>query len=97
MPYYVLTGGRGTLATHVTSLLDVRATAGYDSMRYTAYDHGDSPGTDAQRLYGGGIGFRIGDRKRILLQVEFIERKSDRERRREYKNHRIFATLTWGA
>lgn len=97
VPYYVLTGGRGTLATHLTSLFEVRATAGYDSMRYTAYDHADSPGTDAQRLYGGGIGFRIGDRKRLLLQVEFIERNSDRDRLREFTNHRIFGTFTWGA
>jgi hypothetical protein len=97
LPYYVLTGGRGTLATQLTSIFDVRGTVGYDRMRYQAYNGGDSPGSDRQRVYGGGIGFRIGDRKRLLLQVEFIERNSDRDRQREYTNQRIFGTFTWGA
>lgn len=97
LPYYVLTGVRGTLATQLTNLLDFRLTAGHDRMRYRAYSGGDSPGTDRQAVYGGGLGFRVGDRKRVVIQAELIERDSTRDRIREFKNHRIFGTLTWGA
>ena len=97
LPYYVLTGGRGTLATQLTGLLDFRLTAGLDRMSYRAYGGGASPGTDRQRLYGGGVGFRVGDRKRIVIQAEFLERNSSRGHLREFENHRIFGSLTWGA
>ena len=97
LPYYVLTGARVTLATQLNDLLDVRMTAGQDNMRYSAFTGGDSPGTDRLKVYGGGIGFRIGDRKRFVIQAEFTERDSDRDALRGYKNHRVFGTLTWGA
>jgi hypothetical protein len=97
LPYYVLTGGRATLATQLNEFLDVRLTGGQDNMRYSAFDGGDSPGTDRLKVYGGGIGFRIGDRKRFVIQAEFTERDSDRDALRGYKNHRVFGTLTWGA
>ena len=97
LPYYVLTGVRGTVATQLTNLLDFRVTAGQERMRYEAYADAGSPGTDRQRVLGGGIGFRIGDRKRLVVHAEFIERDSSRDRLREFTNHRIFGTLTWGA
>ena len=97
LPYYVLTGVRGTVATQLTSLLDFRVTAGHDRLRYRAYDGAESPGTDRQGLFGGGIGFRVGDRKRIVIQAEFVERHSTRDRLREFENHRIFGSLIWGA
>ena len=97
LPYYVLTGVRATLATQLTNLLDVRVTGGHEGMRYRAYDGGVSPGTDRQRVVGGGIGVRIGDRKRVVIQAELIERDSSRAHTREFENHRIFGSLTWGA
>lgn len=97
LPYYVLTGVRGTLSTQLTNLLDFRVTAGQERMRYEAYADAGSPGTDRQRVLGGGIGFRIGDRKRLVIQAEFTERDSPRDRLREFTNHRIFGTVTWGA
>ena len=97
LPYYVLTGARGTLATQLTGLLDFRLTAGHDRMSYRAYDGADSPGTDRQRLFGGGVGIRIGDRKRIVIQAEFLERNSSRGHLREFEKHRIFGSLSWGA
>ena len=93
----MLTGVRGTLSTQLTNLLDFRVTAGQERMRYEAYGDAGSPGTDRQRVLGGGIGFRIGDRKRLVIQAEFIERDSPRDRLREFTNHRIFGTVTWGA
>lgn len=97
LPYYVLTGGRATVATQLTNLLDFRLAAGHDRMHYRAYEGGESPGTDRLRVYGGGVGFRVGDQKRLVIQAEFIQRTSTRDHIREFKNHRIFGTLTWGA
>ena len=97
LPYYVLTGARVTLATQLNDLLDVRLIGGQDNMRYSAFDGGASPGTDRLKVYGGGVGFRIGDRKRFVIQAEFTERDSGRDALRGYKNHRVFGTLTWGA
>lgn len=97
VPYYILTGGRATLIARLSELIDVRATAGHDRMRYRAFEDGVTPGTDRQTVYGGGIGFLIGDRKRFIIQAERAERHSGRDILRDYRNHRIFGTLSWGA
>jgi hypothetical protein len=47
--------------------------------------------------YGGGLGYRVGQRARVILDMEFIRRISTRDLSREYRNHRIVASLTWGA
>ena len=96
LPYYVLTGGRATLAAQLSDRFDLRATAGRDRMDYRAFAGEPNPGADTMDLYGGGIGFHLGDRTRLVLQTEFIDRSSGRDRAREFSNRRIFATLTWG-
>ena len=55
------------------------------------------PGSDFLTSYGGGIGRRLGDRVRVVLDLERIQRTSDRDATREYTNQRIAASLTWGA
>ncbi|HVL67935.1 MAG TPA: outer membrane beta-barrel protein [Vicinamibacterales bacterium] len=97
LPYYVMTGGRVTLATQVTNLVDLRATAGRDRLDYRAFGDGESRGADILEVYGGGVGLRIGERRRLVVQSEFTRRRSERSDEREFRNHRIFATLTWGA
>jgi hypothetical protein len=47
--------------------------------------------------YGAGVGYRVGQRARIVVDVEFLHRTSTRDLSREYRNHRIGASLTWGA
>ena len=96
LPYYVLTGGRGTLATQLNNWLDVRITGGQDRMNYRGFD-GTDEGIDRLTVYGAGLGFRLGDRRRFVIQTEFTERTSGRDALRGYKNHRVFGTLTWGA
>ena len=96
LPVYVLTGGRATLAAQLTDRFDVRVTAGRDRMDYRAFAGEPDPGADTMNLYGGGIGFYIGDRARLVLQTEFTDRASGRDRAREFSNRRIFATMTWG-
>jgi hypothetical protein len=97
LPYYVVTGGRGTLAMQTVAALDLRATAGRESMDYRALVGGASPGIDRVTLYGGGFGYRIAERIRIVVEVEFWRRASDRDQAREYRNRRIVTSLNWGA
>lgn len=96
LPFYVLTGGRATLAVQTTDRFDIRVTAGHDRMKYRAFAGQEDPDADTMALYGGGIGFYIGDKTRLVLQAEFTDRASGRDRTREFSNRRIFATMTWG-
>jgi hypothetical protein len=97
LPYYVLTGGRGTLAVQTFSALDVRVTAGRESMDYRALADEPSPGKDRATVYGGGLGYRIANRVRVVLEMEFWHRTSEREDEREYRNKRIVMSVNWGA
>lgn len=97
VPYYLVTGGRGTLAAQAFGQLELRILGGRESMAYRGGVAATVPGTDRLTSYGGGVGYRIGDRARVVVDVEFIHRLSDRDPSREYRNHRIAASLTWGA
>jgi hypothetical protein len=97
LPYYIRSGGRGTLATQVVGGLDVRVTGGREAMRYRALTGEASPGRDTVDVYGGGFGYRIASRIQFTLMAEYTRRRSTWDSNREYENNRIFATLNWGA
>jgi hypothetical protein len=97
LPYYVLSGIRGTLTVVLAGGFDVRATGGRESMDYRAFDGAPGPGTDRVILYGGGFGYRLSDAAHVVVQAEFLDRRSARDAAREYRNDRVFASLTWGA
>jgi hypothetical protein len=97
VPYYLTTGGRATITTLLGGGIEVRATGGVESMDYRAFAGEAAPGRDRLFVYGAGGGLRIAERMRLLVEVEFVERTSARDPSREYENHRIFATLNWGA
>lgn len=97
LPYYIVSGGRATLAVQTAAALDVRFTAGRESMNYRALAGATSPGTDLQTVYGAGVGYRIAERLRLVLEAEFTHRTSERDESREYRNKRLVTTLNWGA
>jgi hypothetical protein len=102
--YYVGTGGALTWTLSVVGPIDVRATAGRFRMNYRSDGGsstgltagGEQAGLDQTTSYGGGIGYRFGQRARLGLNVDWSRRASDRSVDRAYRNHRIFAGLTWG-
>ena len=96
-PYYVISGGRATLASQVLGPLDVRITGGREVMHYRGLAGQASPGHDTVDIYGGGIGYRLAERVHFSLVAEYRSRHSTRDASREYDNNRIFATLNWGA
>lgn len=96
VPYYVISGGRMTIASQVAGGFDVRVTGGREVMDYRGFAGEDSPGRDMVNLYGGGLGYRIADGLRLAVLAEYRSRRSTRDVNREFDNNRIFATLTWG-
>ena len=97
LPYYVQTGARLSAAAQVSDWTDLRLSFGRDQMKYRAFGGRDVPGDDSLRIIGAGMGFLLGDRQRLVIQAEFTRRHSTRDRTREFRNTRVFATLTLGA
>lgn len=97
LPYYLVTGIRATLAAQTVGVLELRALGGRESMNYRGGGAGVPIGDDLMISYGAGAGYRVGQRARIVVDLEFLHRTSPRDLSREYRNHRIAASLTWGA
>lgn len=98
-PYYLATGGTVTVTTQLVGPFDVRATGTRQLLEYrsnqTTLGEVD-PGDDTATIYGFGAGYRIRDRLRLGINAEWSRRKSQISPDREYRNRRIFASLTWG-
>ena len=92
--YYVGTGGNVTWTLSVVGPIDVRGTAGRYMMDYGRV--AAQAGVDTTTTYGGGVGYRFTNRARLGVNAEWSRRESDRSAERGYRNHRIFAGLTWG-
>jgi hypothetical protein len=97
LPYYLVTAVRATLAAQTIGLLELRVLGGRESMDYRGAGDAAAPGPDRLTSYGAGVGYRVGERARIVVDLEHMHRSSVRDLSREYDNHRIVASLTWGA
>lgn len=93
-PYYLGTGGTLTWTTAIAGPFDVRGTAGRYLMDYKT--GGALTGSDKTTVYGVGLGYRFANRARIGVNTDWSRRDSNRSAQRDYRNHRIFAGLTWG-
>jgi putative beta-barrel porin BBP2 len=94
-PYYVGNGGRITWTSLVAGPFDVQGTIGRTLMYYRG--EGAGAGTDYSTTYGGGTGYRFPGHARLGVNAEWVARDSNRSPDREYRNRRIFASLTWGS
>jgi hypothetical protein len=92
--YYVGTGGTVTWTMSVVGPFDVRGVAGRFLMDYRGA--GAQAGQDTSVQYGGGVGYRFGNRARLGINADWSHRDSTSSVERVYHNHRIFAGLTWG-
>ncbi len=92
--YYVGTGGTMTWTLLVVGPIDVRGSVGHVLMDYGRV--AAQAGSDSTTTYGGGIGYRFSNRARLGINAEWSRRDSNRSAERGYRNHRIFAGLTWG-
>jgi hypothetical protein len=96
LPYYLLSAARATLGIRTVGSLELCVTGGRESLKYRALNTGDAPGSDRQIVYGGGIGHRVAERVRVVVDAEFTKRLSALDAAREYRNHRIMASVSWG-
>ncbi len=92
--YYLGTGATLTYTVLLAGPIDVRGTGARHRMDYTI--SGVPAGLDVLTVYGGGVGYRFSERARFGVNVEWSRRDSDRDIERTYRNHRLFAGLTWG-
>jgi hypothetical protein len=98
-PYYLATGGTVTVTTQLVGPFDVRATGTRQLLEYRSNQttmREANPGDDTATSYGFGAGYRIRERLRLGINAEWFRRQSDLATDREYRNRRIFASLTWG-
>lgn len=98
-PYYLATGGTVTVTTHLVGPFDVRATGTRQLLAYRerrGLPLGERAGDDTMSGYGGGVGYRFRAQVRVGFNAEWSRRDSQRSLDRQYRNRRIFASLTWG-
>jgi hypothetical protein len=93
-PYYLGTGGSLTWTWLLIGPVDVRGTGGRNYMDYRSGV--GTPGNETTTRYGGGFGYRFSNRARIGINAEWSRRQSTKAAVRDYRNHRIFAGLSWG-
>jgi hypothetical protein len=89
--YYVGTGGTVTWTWLLIGPLDLQGTAGRHLMDYRQGD-----GDDVATTYGFGAGYRFSERGRVGVNIHWQRRDSNTSAEREFRNHRIFAGLSWG-
>lgn len=96
-PYYITTGGTATLTTQIAGPFDIRLTGTRQVLDYShSMNAVNGSSDDSYAAYGGGVGYRARPLLRIGLNVETAHRASDRAADREFRNDRVFATVTWG-
>lgn len=96
-PFYLLTLLRVTLTQRIAGPLDVQGTIGHQRFAYRDYSGAEeSTRADSFRVYGGGIGFRLGETARLGLNIEDSRRRSDERPDRRYDRRRIYGSLSYG-
>jgi len=98
-PYYLTTGGSVTMTSQLVGPVDLRLTGARQLLAYRglgADGEAERPGDDSVTSYGGGFGYRIRERLRLGMNIEWSGRSSELSDDREYRNRRIFASFTWG-
>jgi hypothetical protein len=93
--YYLGTGGTVTWTYLLAGPIDVRGVVGRNQNDYSVA--GDALGHERLTTYGGGVGYRFSNRARLGVNADWSRRESTKSAERNYRNHRIFAGLTWGA
>ena len=95
-PYYALTDVNFALTERVTPSWDLVGRTGWQSLDYRQIQSlGSTARTDTGRLYGGGVGYRLGELLRLGLDVNYSVRRSQRTAR-QYDGLRVGASVSYG-
>ncbi|MGH9372201.1 MAG: outer membrane beta-barrel protein [Vicinamibacterales bacterium] len=95
-PYYVSTGGRVTVTRQLIGNFDGQVFAGAERIAYEArLDAPVAADTDSVRIFGTGVGYRLGDGARVAINFDHTARSSPAADR-EHTRGRLYTTLTYG-
>ena len=97
-PYYALLDTGLTVTQRVTHAWEL---VGRASRQALAYRQLRSLGVEASAedrgyIYGGGIGYRLGETVRLGADANYYTRRSEIEGRRDYEGLRVFGSVTYG-
>jgi hypothetical protein len=97
-PYYALFDAGLTVTQRVTSAWEL---VGRGSRQILAYRQLESveardPQRDRGWVYGGGIGYRLGEAFRFGFDTNYYTRRSEFEGRRDYEGLRAFGSISYG-
>jgi hypothetical protein len=91
--YYLTTGGTITWTYLLAGPIDVRGSAGRTLNDYTV---AGALGHEQLTTYGVGVGYRFSTRARLGVNAEWTRRESAKSADRAFRDHKLFAGLTWG-
>jgi hypothetical protein len=96
-PYFISTAVRLTVTRRLIGETEAQAFGGIERLAYRAIEGvPDAAGaTDTARVFGGGIGYRLGEGSRLGVNVDVGTRTSPVSSR-EYARTRVYAVVTYG-
>jgi hypothetical protein len=100
-PYYTLTDIGLTATERITTTWDVVGRAGWQSLAYQQFVLAATDGTSADhvdhgRVYGAGIGYRVGQIFRIGFDANYYARTSEVDVTRNYNGLRYGFSISYG-
>ena len=97
-PYYALLDTGLTVTQRITHAWEI---VGRGSRQTLAYRHvgvteAASGRSDRGYIWGGGLGYRVGELLRLGGDVNYYTRRSELEGRRDYEGLRVFGSISYG-
>ena len=97
-PYYALTDFVVSVTERVTRAWDIVLRGGWQSLEYNQLVSATplSDRVDRTRLYGAGVGYRVGEILRIGVDANYYQRVSDTLTQHNYEGFRLGASVSYG-
>ena len=96
-PYYLQTDWSLDVTQKITRRWDVVGRGGTYTLDYQRISAAGAEGRkDRGKLFGGGLGYLLGEHVRFGVDVDYLDRRSDTDITRTYDNVRAGASITYG-
>jgi Putative beta-barrel porin 2 len=97
-PYYTLLDAGLTVTQRLRQPWDIVGRVSRQILAYQVLESaegGDGP-RDRGLVYGGGVGYLVGETLRLGMDVNYSTRRSEVEGRRDFEGLRVFGSITYG-
>ena len=98
-PYYALLDYGLTVTQRITSAWELVGRGNRQTLAYRmlgGLDGVATPPGDKGYVFGGGLGYRLGETFRLGLDTNYYTRRSEIEGRRDYEGLRVFGSISYG-